>query len=109
MFNASIYLCLSGYELIKKCYHTSLTVIYIANLDGSFEVLSSNVNGDSIVLRNRQDCCSCYISSANLMQCKHQIPIHRQFDITKIDRFWYKRKGISMSSKHGSYVSPRIF
>ena len=28
LFNASSFLCLKGYELIKKCYYASLTVIF---------------------------------------------------------------------------------
>ena len=102
LFNASCYLCLKGYELVKKCYHVSLTVIYIENSDGSFDFPYD----DSIGLKNRQDFCSCYISTANLMQCKHQISILRQFDKSKIDRFWHERKGISMSSNLRSYLSP---
>ena len=105
MFNTSSYLCLKGYELIKKYYHTLLTVIYIENSDGSFDFSDD----DSIVLKNRQDFCSCYISTANLMQCKYKISIPRKFDILKIDRCWHKRKGISMSSKLRSYSSLRLF
>ena len=37
LFNTSSFLCLKGYELIKKCYHASLTVIYIKNSYGSFD------------------------------------------------------------------------
>ena len=95
---------IKGYELIKKCYHTSLTVIYIENWDGSFYFPD-----DSIVLKNRQEFCSCYISTANLIQCKHQISILRQFDILKIDRCWHRRKGISMYFNIRSYSSPRLF
>ena len=29
LFTASYCFCLKGYEVIKKCYHTSLIVIYI--------------------------------------------------------------------------------
>ena len=105
MFNASSYLCLKGYELIKKYYHASLTIIYIENSDGNFDFPNNN----SIVLKNRQDFCSCYISTANLVQCKHQISILKQFDISKIDRCWHRRKGISMSSNLRSYLSPRLF
>ena len=104
-FNISSFLCLKGYELIRKCYHALLTVIYIENSHGSFNFSDY----DSIVLKNRQDFCSCYISTANLMQCKHQISIQIQFDISKIDRCWHKRKGISMSSNLRSYSSPRLF
>ena len=43
------------------------------------------------------------------MQCKHQISILRQFDISKIDRCWQKWKGISISSNLRSYLSPRLF
>ena len=77
---------------MKKYYHASLTIIYIENSDGSF-----NFPYDFIVLKNRQEFCSFYISTTNLMQCKHQISILRQFDKSKIDRCWHKRKGISMS------------
>ena len=82
-----------------------MTVIYIENLDGSLDFSDDN----SIVSKNRQDFCSCYISTTNLMQCKHQISILRQFDILKIDRCWHKRKGISISSNLRSYLSPRLF
>ena len=105
LFNISSFLCLKRYELIKKCYHDSLTVIYIENSDGSFDFPYD----DSIVLKNRQDFCFCYISTADLMQCKHQISILRQFDISKIDRCWHKRKCISMSSNLRSYLSPILF
>ena len=64
LFNASSFLCLKGYGLIKKCYHVSLTVIFIENSDGSFYFPD-----DSIVLKNRQKFCSCYISTANFLQC----------------------------------------
>ena len=74
-------------------------------MDGSFDF----PDDDSIVLKNRQDFCSCYISTVNLMQCKHQIAILRQFDISKIDRCWHKRKCISMSSNLRSYLSPILF
>ena len=93
-----------GYAVIKKCYHASFTVIYIENSDGSFYFPD-----DYIVLKKRQKFCSCYISTANLMQCKHQIFILRQFDISKIDRCWHRREIISMSSKRSSYSSPRLF
>ena len=43
------------------------------------------------------------------MQCKHQISIVRQFDRSKIDRCWHKRKGISISSNLRSYSSPILF
>ena len=49
LFNDSSYLCLKGYELIKKCYHASLTVIYIKNSYGSFDFHYD----DSILLKNR--------------------------------------------------------
>ena len=104
LFNTSSFLCLKGYELIKKCYYASLTVIFIENLDGSY-----SFPDDSIILKNRQNVCSCYISTANLMQCKHQISILKQFDISKIDRCWHKRKGITMSSNLKSYLSPILF
>ena len=38
LFNASSFLCLKGYELIKKCYYASLTVIFNQNLDGSYSI-----------------------------------------------------------------------
>ena len=66
LFKASSFLCLKGYALIKKCYYASLTVIFIENLDGSY-----SFPDDSIILKNKQNVCSCYISTANLMQCKH--------------------------------------
>ena len=66
LFNISSFICFKGYELIKKFYHTSLTVIYIENSDGSFYFPD-----DSIVLNNRQKFCSYYISTTKLMQCKH--------------------------------------
>ena len=62
LFNASSFLCLKGCELIKKCYHALLTVIYIENSDGNFYFPD-----DSIVLKNRQEFCSFYISTTNLM------------------------------------------
>ena len=104
LFNASSFLCLKGYELIKKCYYASLAVIFNQNLDGSYSFPDG-----SIILNNKQENCTCYISTANLMQCKHQISILRQFDISKIDRYWHQRKGITMSSNLKSYLSPRLF
>ena len=105
LFNALSLLCLKGYELIKKCYRASLTVIYIKNSDGSFYF----PDDDFIVLKNRQDLCSCYISTANLMRCKHHISILRQSDISKIDRCWHKRKDILMFSNLRSYSSQILF
>ena len=96
---------LKGYELIKTFYHASLTVIYTKKSDGSVYFHDDN----SIVVKNRQCSCSIYISTANLMQCKHQISIIRQFDISKIDRYWHKRKGIPMCSNLRSYSAPIIF
>ena len=93
-----------GLSLIKKCYYASLTVIFNQNLDGSYSFPDG-----SIILNNKHNFCSCYISTSNLMQCKHQISILRQFDISKIDRCWHKRKGITMSSNLKSYLSPRLF
>ena len=49
LFNDSSYLCLKGYALMKKCYHASLSVIYIKNSDGSFDFHYD----DSILLKNR--------------------------------------------------------
>ena len=72
LFNASSFLCLKGYELIKKCYYASLTVICIQNLDGSY-----SFPDDSFTLKNKRNVCSCYISTTNLMQCKYQISILR--------------------------------
>ena len=105
LFNTSSFLCLKGYELIKKCYHASLTVVYIENSDDSFDFPDEN----SIVLKNRQHFCSCYISTTNLMQCLHQISILKKNEVSKIDRCWHKRKGISMSSNLISYSSLRLF
>ena len=82
-----------------------MTIIYIENLDGSFDFSDD----DSIVMKNRQDFCSRYISTANWMQCKYQIYIFKKFDISKIDRCWHKRKGISISSNLRSYLSPILF
>ena len=104
LFNASSFICLKGYELIKKCYRASLTVIYIENSDGSFYFPD-----DSIVLNNRQKFCSYYISTTKLMQCKHQISIPKQFDISKIVRCWHRRQDISMFSDLRSYSSLRLF
>ena len=42
------------------------------------------------------------------MQCKQYISIHRYFDLSKIDKCWYQRKGISQSTDYGSYLSPKI-
>ena len=89
--NASNHLCLSGYELIKKCYLASLTVISKVNCVGYFVFSDSKIDGESIVLKNKQDCCSCYISTAYLMQFKHHISINRQFEIKKIDKCWHQR------------------
>ena len=104
LFNASSFFCLKGYGLIKKCYYALLTVIFIQILYGSY-----TFPDDSITLKNKQNVCSGYISTTNLMQCKYQISILRQFDISKIDRYWHKRKIITMSSNLKSSLSPRLF
>ena len=45
LFNASNHLCLSGYELIKKCYLVSMTVIYNENSVGYFVFPNLKIDG----------------------------------------------------------------
>ena len=44
-----------------------------------------------------------------MIQCKYYISIHRNLNISKIDRCWYQRKGIPQSYNYGSYLSPEIY
>ena len=44
-----------------------------------------------------------------MMQCKHHISIHRKFDMSKIDKGWYKMKGIPQSSNYDSYSFRKIY
>ena len=61
-----------------------------------------------VVYKNKNDLCSCYVSRANMMKCKHDIYVNNFFDINKIRKCWLKRKNISQSSNKGNYNSPTI-
>ena len=41
-----------------------------------------------------------------MMQCKHAISKNSNVDISKIDKCWNQRKGISQSSNYSSHSSP---
>ena len=43
-----------------------------------------------------------------MIQCKHDISLNQQFDISKIGKCWLKRKNISLSLYKGNYNSPTI-
>ena len=43
LFSASKYLCLKGYEFIKKCYEHSMMIVHETNLDKT--VLFFNLEG----------------------------------------------------------------
>ena len=86
-----------------------MTVLPIINDKGWFDFTSSNNDEVSIFLKNPNDNCTCNISTAKIMQCKNQIYINRTFDISKIDKSWYKRKGVSLSSNYSSRSSPKIY
>ena len=58
---------------------------------------------------NENDNCTCYISTAKMIECKHRISINRKIDISKIDKCWYKRKGLSLLSNYGPFSSPKIY
>lgn len=68
LFDTTIFLCLSGYELIQKNYHASLTVIPLLNDDESIVFYSSHKEGFYIILNDQTDNCTCYISTAKMMQ-----------------------------------------
>ena len=61
-----------------------------------------------VIYENKNDLCSCYVSRANMMQCKHDIYVNNFFDISKIGKCWFKRKNIFQSPNKGNYNSPTI-
>ena len=50
-----------------------------------------------VIYKNKNDLCSCNVSKANMVQCKHDIRVNQKFDISKIGNWWWKRKNISLS------------
>ena len=36
--------------------------------------------------KDKNDLCSCYVSKANMMQCKHDICVNQNVDISKIEK-----------------------
>ena len=61
-----------------------------------------------IIFKDENDLCSCYVSKANMIQCKHDICVNQKFDISKIGKCWWKLKNISLSLYKGNYNSPTI-
>ena len=61
-----------------------------------------------VIFKDKNDLCSCYVSKANMIQCKHDICVNQKFDISKIGKCWLKRKNISLSLYKGNYNSPTI-
>ena len=51
-----------------KNYHASLTVIPLLNDDGSIVFHGSHNEGVSIIPNDQTDNCTCYISTAKMMQ-----------------------------------------
>ena len=39
-----------------------------------------------MVFRDKNDLCLCYVSKANMMQCKHDICVNQNVDISKIGK-----------------------
>ena len=81
---------------MKKSYLASLSVFFpITNDDGSVVCHNSYNVEVFVILKNKNDKCTCHISSTKMMQCKRHIIINRIFDISKIDACRYQRKGIT--------------
>ena len=69
-----------------------------------FDVYNTQPN----FLKDKNDLCSCYVYRANVIQCKHDICVNQNFDISKIGKCWQKRKNISQSSYKVNYNSPTM-
>ena len=60
------------------------------------------------VYRNKNNSCSCYVFKASMMQCKPDIRLTKNFNLSKIGKSWLKRKNITQSSNKGLFNSPTI-
>ena len=61
-----------------------------------------------LVYKNKNDLCSCYVSRANMMQCKHDICVNQNLISVKLESVGWKEKNISQSSNECNYNSPTI-
>ena len=52
-----------------------------------------------VVYKNKNNLCSCYVSRANMMQCKHDICVNNCFDISKTGK---------CCLKEGTYLNRQI-
>ena len=77
-------------------------------VDQSIILLDMYNTQSKFVFKDNNDLCSCYVSKANMIQCKHDICVNQKFDISKIGKCWWKRKHISQSLHKGNYNSSTI-
>ena len=91
LYEVSKVLCVKGYRLIKKNYMNTSFVFHKALVDQSniFDMYNTQ---SKMVYKDNNDLCSCYVSKANIMQCKHVIYINQNFNISQIGKCWWKRK-----------------
>ena len=107
LFEASKVLCAKGYRFIKKNYMNASLIFPKVLVDQSIIFLICTIL-NLIFVKDKNDLCSCYVSKANMIQCKHDICVNQKFDISKIGKCWWKRKHISQSLHKGNYNSPTI-
>ena len=67
LFEASNYLCLEGYSLIKKCYDNTNAIKYTTNPDSTVSFFNLEHQQLKYILQNEYDHCSCYIANSQLM------------------------------------------
>ena len=98
LFEASHYLCLEGYYLIKKCYDNANTIKHTTNPDSTVSFFNLENQKLKYILQNKHDHCSCYVANSQLMQCKHMISYKEKFYSSLIEKYWYQRNKITNSS-----------
>jgi len=108
LFEASKVLCVKGYKFIKKNYMKASVIFPKVLVDQSIIFFDMYNTQSKVIFKDKNDLCSCYVSKANMMQCKHDICVNQKFDISKIGKCWLKRKNISLSLYKGNYNSPTI-
>ena len=108
LFQASYFLCVKGFNIIKKSYINSQNVIYKNNSDGTISFYNLENNELPYKLKSKNDNCSCYIAVSQMMQCKHMISFNNKFDLDLIGRCWHKRDKITQSKNIGSYICPSL-
>ena len=108
LFQASYFLCVKGFNIIKKSYINSQKISYVMNSDGTISFF--NLENDELPykLKSKNDNCSCYIAVSQMMQCKHMISFNNKFDLDLIGRCWHKRDKITQSKNIGSYICPSL-